>query len=50
VLILLAAATVSISLSVVVCYADLGAGCPRKPIWGGPVDLTVWHVTAKMLG
>eukprot|EP00960_Hanusia_phi_P051053 760575-Hanusia_phi.AAC.4 len=30
----------SISLGVLVCVADLGASCPRKPIWGGPVNLS----------
>jgi len=40
VIILLVAAAVSISLGVLVCVADLGASCPRKPIWGGPVDLS----------
>jgi Ca2+ transporting ATPase len=39
VLILLTAALISITLSIIVCYLDLGAGCPRKPLWSGPVDL-----------
>jgi magnesium-transporting ATPase (P-type) len=39
VLILLFAAGISISLSIIVCVADLGASCPRKPLWGGPVEL-----------
>lgn len=39
VLILLAAAFVSITLGIIVCAADLGQACPRKPIWAGPIDL-----------
>ena len=39
VVILLIAAAISITLSVIVCEADLGASCPRKPLWGGPVKL-----------
>jgi len=39
VVILLVAAAVSIVLSIIVCFADLGASCPRKPVWGGPVKL-----------
>ena len=39
VIILLVAAAISISLSMIVCEADLGASCPRKPLWGGPVKL-----------
>lgn len=39
VLILLAAAFVSITLGIIVCAADLGQSCPRKPLWQGPIDL-----------
>lgn len=39
VLILLAAAGVAISLSIITCLADLGTSCPRKPLFGGPVIL-----------
>ena len=39
VVILLVAAAISILLSVIVCEADLGRSCPRKPFWGGPVKL-----------
>ena len=39
ILILLAAAAISILLSIIVCTADLGASCPRKPLWSGPVEL-----------
>jgi len=39
VIILLVAAGISIALSFIVCEADLGASCPRKPLWGGPVKL-----------
>ena len=39
VLILLAAAFVSITLGIIVCAADLGESCPRKPLWQGPIDL-----------
>jgi hypothetical protein len=41
ILILLAAAAISILLSIIVCTADLGASCPRKPLWSGPVQLPV---------
>jgi len=39
VVILLAAAAISITLGVIVCAGDLGQTCPRKPIWQGPIDL-----------
>jgi magnesium-transporting ATPase (P-type) len=39
IVILLIAAAISISLSLIVCDAELGASCPRKPLWSGPVTI-----------